>query len=135
MPDPLDYRRQRVKFANVVPEWLPISAGVPQGTKLGAILFLIMVNHLQYASRSTSIWKCVDEVSTSETLERHGNSDSQNNLDTISNWASNTRMKLNIRKCKEMRICFIREKPTLPPLIVENEHLDIVTSPRANYPK
>ena len=37
-------------------------------------------------------------------------------------------MNLNIKECKEMRICLFRQQPPLPSLSIDNHHLDIVTS-------
>lgn len=43
--------RQRVKLSTLISDWLPVTAGVPQATKLGPISFLVMANNLQYPSK------------------------------------------------------------------------------------
>ncbi len=123
----LSGRRQRVKLAEAVSCWLHVKAGVPQGTKLGPILFLIMVNDLQCSSRKSSNWKFVDDVTISEGLLRNGEpSVIQSDLTSVATWASNNLMKLNAKKCKEMQICFFRNKPELPHLCVEDLRMCIV---------
>ena len=107
----LSDRKQRVKLGESVSEWATVNAGVPQGTKLGPILFLVMVNDL--IPPTCNHWKYVDDVTISEVISRHGSSSMQSDLDYISSWASANYMMLNPKKCKELRICFFRETPTV----------------------
>ena len=103
----LSNRRQRVKLAGSISHRLPINAGVPQGTKLGTILFLVMINNLSISDPESCTWKNVDDVSLSEGLVRNSSSTIQTSLNTVASWSSSNWMKLNAKKWKEMRICFL----------------------------
>ena len=87
-----------------------MNAGVPQGTKLGPILFLVMINDLNVKPHSTDIWKFVDNVSTSENILKNSESEFQSNLNVINSWATCNFMKLNRKKCKELYVFVSLEK-------------------------
>lgn len=71
----------------VIRIWLPIKAGVPQGTKLSPILFLVMFNNLIISTPKICIWKYINKVTLSEGLERKSNSNIQSSVDTIISWS------------------------------------------------
>ena len=107
-------RWQCVKLGQTVSNWLPGRAGVPQGTKLGSILFVIMINDLKLASPRCSYWKYVDDITISEFAAARGVSILQSELDNISTWAATNNMVLNPKKCKEMTLRFRRVVDHLP---------------------
>ena len=57
--DFLTDRKQRVKLAHdCYSDWGSVSAGVPQGTKLGRWFFLVMINGINVDC--VNLWKYVD---------------------------------------------------------------------------
>ena len=125
----LSGRRQAVKLLDSISEWMPVHAGVPQGTKLGPILFLIMINDLAtHSPLRSSHWKYVDDVTISEVSSLGEVSSLQNDIDCISQWAQQNNMNLNPKKCKIMTICPLKNKPVSPMLSINNLPLEAVSS-------
>ena len=106
--------------------WAQVNAGVPQGTKLGSILFLVMVNDLK--TLQSGRWKYVDDLTISEVIPKHSQSNMQHELDCISNWCDRNYMKLNPKKCKELRVNFQRAQPELPQLTIDGTSLETINS-------
>ena len=79
--DFLSERSQRIKFSkDVLSEWGKEPSGVPQGTKLGPWLFLLMFNNLSVPT-TFNMWKYVDD--TSETIPKGQQSKAQDLVDII----------------------------------------------------
>ena len=62
-------RQKRVKLGrDCLSEWADIPSGVPQGTKLGPWLFLLMINDLRPPQVQT--WKYIDDTTISEVVPK-----------------------------------------------------------------
>ena len=92
----LSNRFQRVVLNRQTSEWEKINAGVPQGSILGPLLFLIYINDL--TDGISSIVKLfAGDTSLFSVFRNKNNSASQlnNDLDKISDWAYTWKMSFN----------------------------------------
>lgn len=125
MADFLTNRRQRVKLASdCVSEWSKVFSGVPQGTRLGPWLFVLMLNDLQSEAKQ---WKFVDDLTVMETIKRSESSNIQSTLNYICQWSIENKFTLHPTKCKELRFSFQQVKDTFNPLMVGDNLLDVVS--------
>ena len=109
-----------------VSQWLPTTAGVPQGTKLRPILFIIMMNYLRVSSSKVSDWKYVDDLTFSEVVQDNISTESQSILDKVNSWASSNDMRLKPSKRKELIINFSHAYELPPVLRIDGTPLDRV---------
>ena len=106
--DFLTNRYQRVKLADTCySEWGPIPCDVPQGTKLGTWVFILLINDLKVTQ--ADFLKYIDYCTASEIVPKHSVSNAQNFADAVSMWSIENRMQLNPDKCKKLRISFNAE--------------------------
>ena len=125
--DFLVHRYQRLKLsADCFPEWGPVPAGVPQGTKLGPWLFLLMINDLRIPHVQT--WKHVDDTTVAEIVPRNALGDAQTAVKVVKDWSKAQKMQLNADKCKVMVIDYKRQKHHFTPLLVDGKVLETVES-------
>ena len=104
-------RKQRVKLNGVYSEWLNVPAGVPQGTRLGPWLFLVLRNDLSLPDGSFAMWNFADDTTVLEIVPPSKQSALQQAIDFISTWSQDNRLQLNPSKCKELHSCFKSSPP------------------------
>lgn len=80
-------RRQRVVLNGCCSEWQPVTSGVPQGSVLGPILFLIYINDLDLNITST-LMKLADDTKIGNKVDTsQGIQVLQNDLQLLEEWS------------------------------------------------
>ena len=107
-------RKQRVKIGSVKSKFTTINAGVPQETIFGPIGFVHHINdlrttcdHVKYVDDCT-IWESCALSCVNSSLQTAANE--------VAQWTTTNNMALNYDKAKQMRICFKKETPDIPPI-------------------
>jgi len=95
-------RRQMVTIGRSVSDVLPVLSGVPQGSSLGPLLFILLINDIPLINKECSTHIYVDDT----TLMASGptihtvNSHLQNGADSLNLWASQNKMVIHPDKTK-----------------------------------
>ena len=94
----LTHRRQSVIVDGEISNWKSVLSGVPQGSVLGPILFLIYINDLEDDSVAddTKVFRKVTNVTDKQSL--------QDDLDKLFKWSEKWQMLFNFGKCKCIHI-------------------------------
>uniref|UniRef100_A0A671RDH5 Uncharacterized protein n=1 Tax=Sinocyclocheilus anshuiensis TaxID=1608454 RepID=A0A671RDH5_9TELE len=102
-----------LRYQGYLSDWEYPSCGVAQGTILGPIIFLALINNaLQDQIRWTSHQPC--------TL--------QQTLNDLGIWVEEHKMKLNSKKCKVLHVTRMKQIPAWPSLSIDQNILKICDS-------
>ena len=97
-------RKQRVVIGGDHSNWATVDSGVPQGTVLGPLLFLVYINDLPQNINSTVRLFADDCVIYKEIKSSQDADILQKDLETLSAWEKLWQMKFNSDKCYVLRI-------------------------------
>ena len=108
----LSGRFQRVVLNGQTSSWRPVLAGVPQGSIMGPLLFLIYINDLSSELKSNVKLFAVDTSLFTAVKDKNESGNILNNdLQSISTWAYNWKMRFNPDSSKPTQeVLFSRKK-------------------------
>ena len=116
----LDQRTQKVVIRGTESQPFAVTSGVPQGSVLGPILFLIFINDLPlevlshvslFADDSKLFTKIVSD-SNKDQDSHNGIEALQRDLNAVRDWACRWKMEFNVDKCKIMHLGTTNPKHT-----------------------
>ena len=135
-------RYQRIVLNGQTSNWNKIKAGVPQGSILGPLFFLIYINDLPFelccSAKLFALFSVVENVhETTANLNK--------DLENINKWAKQWKMSFNPDTTKMVQeVLFLRKKSKVihPSLIFNgkdvshsesHKHLGVVLDPKLNF--
>jgi hypothetical protein len=98
----LSNRLQRVVLGEQVSEWKSVLSGVPQGSVLGPLLFVIFINDLCERLNNTGKLFADDTKVISMIKSQEDNLNLQNDINELNKWSNEWLIKFNEKKCKVM---------------------------------
>ena len=95
-------RRQRVKINDSMSRWTPVVSGIPQGTVLGPLLFIIYINDIvSFCQSGSHLFLYADDAKIFRYIENENDYFKlQADIHDIVRWINKALLKLNINKCK-----------------------------------
>jgi len=97
-------RKQRVKIDEVMSEWSDVLSGIPQGSILGPVLFIIYINDLiESCGNDAKIYLFADDARLYNHIKCIVDAEIlQSKNDKFTDWAHRWLVKLSTKKCKSM---------------------------------
>ena len=110
----LSSRSQRVSCHNEFSEVVSVTSGVPQGSVLGPVLFVLVMDGLSVVCPNTSIIKYADDVTFLHCFRSQSDDRLQQEWDSLVAWADSIQLPINFDKCCVLDFVTKRSLQLLP---------------------
>jgi len=98
-------RRQRIKVGQHLSKWYPVSSGIPQGSVLGPLLFVLFINDLPDVVKYAQTYLFADDLKLfMQTSSEEDSHRLQEDINSIHQWSETNLLALHPGKCKSMHI-------------------------------
>ena len=100
-------RKQKVVLNGTSSSWMEVTSGVPQGSVLGPLLFVIFINDIDTVLNRTELFlsKFADDTKSGRCVDTlDGVVKLQEDLYNFSKWARDWQMLFNVDKCKVLHL-------------------------------
>ena len=127
--DFLSNRTQQVVLEGSRSEKARVTSGVPQGSVIGPLLFLLYINDLpEYVSPGSTVRLFADDCMLYRRVDNdQDSSDLQEDLNRLQQWESDWLMSFNPRKCQVIHVT-TKRRPVTRTYLVHNQPLESVDS-------
>ena len=130
----LENRSQFVAFKDVHSDIVNITTGVPQGSIIGPLLFLIYINDIKNASTCFIPVIYADDTTLTSTLSFAGSTDQELTVDEVLNkelknvadWLKVNKLSLNVDKTKAMLFHVPQKRVSIPSIRIDNFEISFV---------
>ena len=100
----LQERAQTVSIQGIKSSSIPVVSGVPQGSVLGPLLFLLFINDIDNDIQSSLRLFADDTILYREIWSKDDHNIIQNDIHTLFKWSQTWKLDFNVSKCKVLTI-------------------------------
>ena len=126
-------RKQRVCVNGCFSEWIPVTSGVPQGSCLGPILFVLFINDMPEVIQSICQMYADDSKLFSEVDDETSKRKLQDDLENVIDWAEKWQMKFNADKCHIVHLG--SNNPNFPYYMRNEERTEMIALTKSTVEK